>query len=119
MEKLEINDFMSSQLEKMSRWAQFLSYFGFVCITFLVIGSLGYLADEFFLSLVALLLNIFLFFICFYLYDFSKKTKQALLLSESRFLEIGLESLAKFFHFLGIYALIIIAQVVLSIFMIY
>ena len=109
MEKLELNSVIKTQLEKSSRWAKLLSFFGFFIVGISIITLLITLASTPILDyLVALIINTIMLIPCLYLYNFSKKITTSFSNQDIKGLESSFENLAKFFHFIGIFILIFI-----------
>jgi len=117
MENLEFNDFIKNQLRRAGYWSKFLSIFGFVIIAlsiFNYIMELNVAGNKSFVF-VNIVLYLILVFPVKYLYDFSKKINIVLKKNRQQELEGAFESLAKFFHFSGIFWMTMIGVVLLSV----
>jgi len=109
MEKLEFNSVIKTQLEKSSRWAKLLSFFGFFIVGASIIILVTMLASNPGpLEFVALIINIIMLMPCLYLYYFSKKIMISVSNQDIKELESSFENLANFFHFIGIVIIIFI-----------
>jgi len=119
-EELIISKIATSYLLETGKWTKFLSVVGFIFVGFIVIiGSFAgilILASDYkdnnttsiLIGVVYLLIGIFYFFPVWYLFQFSKKLKSALLTKDSEELNIAFSNQKSFYKFWGVLLVITI-----------
>ena len=127
-ENFQVNALAQNHLKETAKWAKFLAIVGFVFTGFIVLFAIfaGTLMNTFSamspelsmfpaasLSFAYLFFAAIYFIPCFFLFQFAKKVKLALLESNSDLLADSLGRLKNFFLFVGIMTLIIVAFYVL------
>ena len=120
MKKFELNELLKNQLIKSAKWGKFLSFFGFFISGLSLLNILMAVARNPSSPLFILLIfYITMLFPCFYLYQFSKNINDNIDLNNLNELEFAFENLAKFFHFIAIFVIIIITLFIFQIIAMY
>ena len=120
MEKFNLNDFFKTQLSKSAKWAKFLAFFGFFIFGLSSLNILiSIINSRSSILLVMLIIYISMLLPCYYLYQFSKKINSLIVLNNLSDLESAFENLSKFFHFIGIFVLVLITLSIFQIIMMY
>ncbi len=110
-----------------AKWAHFLGILGYIGVAMLLIGafSISSMPSQFnqqfsqfnfpmgILTVVYVALALFYFFPVYYLHQFGKKTKQAILKNDDFLLENGFKNLKSHYKFIGVFSLVIISLYVL------
>jgi hypothetical protein len=129
---LRIDSQTSSYLREAARWAKFLAIVGFVFCGIIVLvaffaGSVfGYFFERFgnqtngffggaFLTICYLLVALFYFFPCLYLYQFGAKAQTALKNNDHDQMAISFRNLKSLFRFIGILTIVMLSMYALFI----
>jgi len=120
MEKFEINQITKTHLERAARWSRFLAFFGFFIVGLSALNFIILLANQpSIVLLIYLIIYIIMLIPCLYLYSFSQKTSTAILEKNTQKIQSAFKNLARFFHFISMLVLIIIALNILTLFINY
>ncbi|MGJ8744143.1 DUF5362 family protein [Polaribacter sp.] len=123
LEQLTLTNASKSFLRETAKWAKFLSIIGFIGIGLLLIGSffIGSLYENLpqtaglpfnlgiFMTIFYIIIALIYFFPVYYLFQFSKKMKMALLTKNDDTLADAFEVLKSHYKFLGVFTIIIIS----------
>lgn len=118
---LNVNKQIEAYLRETTRWGKFLAIVGFVMMGILVLLGIS-MATVFpafseaagtqfpvVMALVYVLLGLLYFFPLFYLYRFSSRIKEALMVNNEAAFTSGFENLKSLFKFMGIFTIVIMA----------
>lgn len=127
--ELDVNEDIKGFLKEISKWANFLSIIGFIGLGLMVVGGmfmsffsglndfsgnttygLGYSMG---VGLVYMVLALIYFFPILYLFKFSKKMKNALVLNNNEDFKMAFLNLKSHYKFMGIFAIVIITLYIL------
>ena len=120
MDNFEINKITKTYMERAARWGRFLAFFGFFIVGLSALNFIILLVNQPSVVLfIYLIIYIIMLIPCLYLYSFSQKTSMAILEKNTQKLQSAFKNLARFFHFISMFVLIIIALNILTVFMNY
>lgn len=127
LEQLIVNGRSKNFLKETAKWTKFLSIMGFIGIGIIIIFS--FFAGIIFenlpnaqpmpidmgmtLTITYLILAVIYFFPVYYLYQFSNKMKEALLVKDDEILANAFEMLKSHYKFVGVFTIIMLSLYVL------
>ena len=123
VEKLNLTSLAKGYLRETSKWCFFLSVVGFIGLALMFIGAffVGAIYENLpdqqalpidmslYLTITYIVFAILFFFPVFYLFQFSRKLKQALASKDDLTLEKSFEMLKSHYKFIGVFHIIIIS----------
>lgn len=129
LEQLTLNSSSRKFLRETAKWTKFLAILGFVAMGFMVlmsffIGSIFKTLPQaselpadfgFVMAIVYLIIAGLYFFPIYYLFQFSKQLKAALLSKSDETLAVAFEMLKSHYKFAGVFSIIILSLYVLTI----
>jgi hypothetical protein len=125
---LEVTDNSKTYLNSAAAWCKFMAILGFIGIGFIILGALliiplSSILNTFsptsipfsLISIIYLGLAVLVFFPTLYLYRFSQKTTNALLVNNPIELEEGIKNMKRYWKFKGIIAIVALAYLIIFI----